>query len=186
MRLSLCLVLLCLGCAKRAVEQVEFGGAAAAEQRAGASVPGVDVTEDLLNSGDAVQESGLALEIPPDWYGQMGGASSARWLSLHHKGSRVTVEFWKYPRSETVEPRPQGGCEWTFVDGGAYANISQLGAASVATCVPEIASEPARQSWIVLVGDVQWHIEARFLAGTLISARGPVEALLADIKATED
>jgi hypothetical protein len=181
------IAILCLcACAKGPVASVEFGGVTAVEREVGASVMAIDASTPLLEAGERVVESGLVVPVPAGWYGQRGSEASARRLTLHHRETRLIVEFWRYPRTAEAEPRPHGGCDWAFVDGGAYATLPILGAASVATCLPERASDPTVQAWFVFVGPYQWHIEARFKPGSLISARPALEAMLGLIGLDED
>ena len=172
-------------CAKNPAASVEFGGVPVADERADEIVV-IDASTPILEAGASVVEAGLVVPIPEGWYGQQGNEASARRLTLHHRDTRLSVEFWRYPRTVEVEPRPHGGCEWAFVDGGAYATLPSLGAASVATCLPEQASAKTLQAWFVFVGDYQWHIEARFNAGSLISARPALETMLGMIALEED
>ena len=173
-------------CSKAPVTSVEFGGLSTVEQGTQKSAGVLDVSAPILETGASLEESGLVLAIPDGWYGQRGGEASARRWTLHHRDSRLGVEFWRYPRTAVVEPRPLGGCEWAFVDGGAYATLPNLGAASVATCLPEQASSHTLQAWFVFVGEYQWHIEARFSPGSLISARPALEAMLGGIALGDD
>lgn len=140
----------------------------------------------ILESGTNLSENGVLLTVPVGWYAQQGNEASARRWTLHHRETRLIVEFWLYPRTVEVEPRPHGGCAWDFVDGGAYATFPNLGAASVATCLPDRASEDTVQAWFVFVGKFQWHIEARFAAGSLIGARPALEAMLGSLALDEN
>jgi hypothetical protein len=172
------------GCSKAPRAAVEFGGL----EKSVSQPTGIasQASAPILDSGGTLSEEGVLLTIPAGWYAQQGNEASARRWTLHHRDTRLIVEFWRYPRTAEVEPRPNGGCAWDFVDGGAYATLPNLGAASVGTCLPENASSETVQAWFVFVGDFQWHIEARFQSGSLIAARPALEAMLRTVALADD
>ena len=154
--------LVVFGCSKRTNTMVDFDVSLQPVAEVDEAPPQVDVTARVREPGALLTYSGVEIPVLPGWTAQEGAPGSARLASMVHAETGLLMEYWRYPRSTAVEPRPQAGCEWSFVDGGAYRNIANLGAASVGTCVPDDASKPTRQVWIVLMGEYQWHVEARF------------------------
>ncbi len=128
--------------------------------------------------------SGLEVDIPEGWTGEVGPPGSGLALSLVSASLGTTVELWVFARGSGLPgPRPRPGCVSVFLDEvGTHRAVPGLGPARAASCIEEDAGGAVVQGWYAAQGDREAHVEVVHPAGRAVAGRAAIEPILQSIR----
>ena len=115
------------------------------------------------------------------WVVRTAAASQSLRASFLHVSTGSALEV-KVRHDVLAQPQPRQGCQWGFLDRGAYESLRLPGPVSVATCLPDEPGQSMVMGTYAVHEGLAYHFELVVPPGRLLEATTAADGLLRTVK----